>query len=374
MIYLDNAATSFPKPPAVINAVEKAISVYGGNPGRSGHSLCVKTANKIFDIRQKLAYFFNSEVQNLIFTSNCTHSLNIAIKGTLKKGDHVIISNLEHNSVARVVYALNEIGVDFDIAKFVRNDTETTLKNFCSNLKPNTRAIVVTHASNVTGDILPIKQLGRICKQIGLTFIVDAAQTAGVIPIDIVEMNIDILAAPGHKGLYGISGTGLLAMGKNVSVRPFMQGGTGTDSVELKHPKITPEMLECGTINTVGIVSLEAGLEYVISKGIRALYEYEMSLCRLLHAELEKNPSIKLYSRAKLDFSVPIVSFNVKGFTSQEIVNLLNENNIAVRGGLHCSPLAHGSLNTTDIGVVRVSPGCFNTSQEILSLANCLNK
>jgi cysteine desulfurase family protein len=372
MIYLDNSATTFPKPQISLGAVSRAITTFGGNPGRSGHSLCMKTSKKVFEIRSKLASFFNCSVENLIFTSNCTHSLNIAIKGTIKKGDHIIISDLEHNSVARPVFAMSKEGTSYDVARFIRGNTAQTISNFEALIKPNTRAIVTTHASNVTGDILPIREIGELCKRNGILFIVDGAQSAGIIPIDIRALNIDILCASGHKGMYGISGTGILAISDNIEIATIMQGGTGTDSFTLEQPDYYPEMLENGTINTVGVLSLEAGLEYISAKGIDTLYSYEMMLCQLLQIELEQNPNITIYSNAIINKSVPIVSFNYKGMTSMELASLLDKNKVCVRGGLHCSPLAHTKLNTLSSGIVRVSPSCFNIKSEIFYVAQVL--
>jgi cysteine desulfurase family protein len=374
MIYLDNSATSFPKPQITLSAVNRAIASFGGNPGRSGHSLCMKTAEKIYNIRKKLSIFFGASVENLIFTSNCTHSLNLAIKGCLKLGDHVIISNLEHNSVARPVFALSKIGVQYDIARFVRNDEKATINNFLSLIKPNTKAIIATHASNVTGDILPVFELGRLCHEKNILFIVDAAQSAGIIPIDIKKMNIDILCTAGHKAMYGITGTGLMVLGENIKLTSIIEGGTGSDSTSFEQPSYYPEMLECGTINTVGILSLESGLEYIGQKGIDKMYEYEMGLCQTIEHQLKLTPKITVYSDTIIGSSVPIVSFNVQDMTSMEVCEFLDKNKVSVRGGLHCSPLAHTHLDTLSTGVVRISPSCFNIQSEMLYVSSILNE
>ncbi len=369
MIYLDNAATTFPKPQAVLNSVTQAVKIYGGNPGRSGHSLSMRTSNKIYKIRDGIAQFFNATSEGVVFAFNCSHALNMAIKGVMLGGGHIICSDLEHNSVIRPIYALKSKGmIDYSIAQ-TDIDHEKTLTNFRRLIKPNTRAIVCTHASNVTGRIMPIKEIGALCKKRGITFIVDAAQSAGVINIDIKDMNIDILCTAGHKGLYGITGTGLMILSENVTLDTIIEGGTGSVSAELEQPSFLPDRFESGTINTVGILSLSAGINHIKRLGINNIYAKEFSFCKRIYEALKTIDSAKIYiDEFKEDKFVPIVLFNSDKYTSIQIVEKLNDRGFATRGGLHCAPLAHKTLSTQDNGAVRISPSVFNTSSEINSL------
>lgn len=367
MIYLDNAATTFPKPQSVLKSAVDGVRIYGGNPGRSGHKISMRTSQKIFSVREQFAGFFHVSVEQIVFTSNCTHALNLAIKGVMQSGGHIILSNLEHNSVIRPIHALHKKGnVEYDIASVCEGDPEQTLKNFAKLLKPNTKAIVCTHASNVTGMIMPIRELGQLCRQRGLFFIVDAAQTAGVLPIDMKAMNIDILCTAGHKGLYGTTGTGLMVLNTDKLIDTLLEGGTGSVSIDLNQPEFLPDRYESGTINTVGICSMGAGLNFIRHRGLDRIYRHEFQLCSRLYNELSRNPNIKTYIK---DFRpgefVPIVLFNINGKTSTEAVEQLSRKGICLRGGLHCAPLIHRTLGTEDIGAIRVSPSIFNTQNDI---------
>lgn len=368
MIYFDNSATTYPKPRVVVESVKQAIEFYGGNPGRGGHSFSMRVSEKIYMVRKKIADFFGDTIaaNQVIFTSNCTMALNIAIKGCLKKGDHVIISCLEHNSVIRPVHKLEQIGiVSYDIAE-VGDTDEETIKSFEQLIKPNTKAIVCTHASNVTGIILPITKLGAICKAKDITFIVDAAQTAGVIPINMDEMNIDILCTAGHKGLYGITGTGVLIVHSDILLDTLIEGGTGSASIELEQPDIYPDRLEAGTVNTAGIFSIGAGIDYINSIGISNLYAYEFSHCKKVFDILKKFTQVELALKNFVPLkNTPVIAFNIEGINSEIIVAKLNESGFALRGGLHCSPLAHKYYQTIDKGLVRFSPSIFTSEYHI---------
>lgn len=361
MIYFDNAATTFPKPYSVAKRVNTAIVEYGGNPGRGGHKLSMRAAEKVYEVRKKVALFFNAEPQNIIFTNNCTMSLNIAIKGLIHSGDHVIISSLEHNSVVRPLekLAINN-NVKYSIAT-VNNDNNDIVGSFKALIKENTKAIICTHASNVSGLILPIKQLGELCKQKGIMFIVDAAQSAGVLPIDIKEMNISALCTAGHKGLYGITGTGLLVLNNDIVPDSIIEGGTGSISIELAQPDFAPDKFESGTLNIPGIFSIDAGIDFLNQMTLNKIYKHEFILCNYVFNELKKDENVILCQKEyKLYKNAPIVSFNIKNMQSDTVVDLLDKNDFALRGGLHCSPLAHKTYGTIDTGMVRFSPSIFS--------------
>lgn len=367
MIYLDNAATTFPKPQIVLKSVNEAVKFYGGNPGRSGHKLSLKTSQRIFSVRESTARFFHAQTENVIFTSNCTHSLNMAIKGAMQKGGHIILSQLEHNSVIRPIVALAKRGIiQYDIAPVYEGDIQQTIQSFASFIRKDTTAIVCTHASNVTGMIMPIEQLGQLCRQYGILFIVDAAQTAGVLPIDMQKMNIDILCTAGHKGLYGITGTGLMILNSNIVLDTLIEGGTGSVSIDVNQPDFLPDRYESGTINTVGILSVGAGISHIQKLTLERIYHHEFQLCLSLYEGFKQIPNIITYIHhfQKGQF-VPIVLFNIEGKSSMEVVEQFSQKNWCLRGGLHCSPLIHQALGTADIGAVRVSPSIFSTQNEI---------
>jgi cysteine desulfurase family protein len=361
MIYFDNAATTFPKPTNVVNSVNSAIVDYGGNPGRGGHDYAMRVSEKIYGVRNKVARFFNSNAENVVFTCNCTMALNMAIKGVVKQDDHVIISSLEHNAVIRPVYKLfSDNKITYDIANVYDND-ERTIADFRRKIQSNTKAIICMHASNVSGKILPLKQIGELCKEQGLVFIVDAAQSAGILPIDIKNLNIDILCTAGHKGLYGITGTGLLVLKDGVNLNTIIEGGTGSVSVNLESPDFYPDRLEAGTINSPGIFSIGAGIDFINSIGITEIYQHEFEKCKYVYDKFRMDKNIHLVAK---DFSfnkyVPLVSFNIGKLKSDEVVSILNEKGFALRGGLHCSPLAHKHYDTIDTGLVRFAPSYFS--------------
>lgn len=375
MIYLDNGATSYPKPKNVILSTIDALDNYSFNSGRGGYSASVKAAESIYNVREKVGDMFNFEPQNVAFTSNCTEALNKAIKGTVKKGDHVIISSLEHNAVFRVVYKLYKDGIiDYDIADFSFDDNET-VNNFEKLINERTSLIVCMAASNVFGVIFPIRRIGEIAKKHGVTFIVDGAQGAGVIPLDSKIDNIDILCAPGHKCLYGSMGTGFIAIKEDLKLNTILEGGTGSDSINPNQPDFMPDRLESGTLNNSGIISLGAGIDFINSKGMDNIYNHELMMTDYLYNGLENNKNVKLYCpKPKKYKSVPIISFNYKDYPSEKTASLLANYNIATRAGLHCSPLAHKYFGTIDRGTVRLCPSVFTTKKQCEFFINTLKK
>ena len=370
MIYFDNAAATGKKPKSVINAVNNALINYSANPGRSGHDLSVKCALKVYEVRKKCAEFFGADgPENVIFTLNCTQSINIVLKGILHRGDHVIISNLEHNAVMR---PLIKTGVSFDVAKVGSNNQET-LEEFKKLIKVNTKLVLVTGASNVTGKTLPIEEIGNICKKRGVYFCVDAAQIAGVKKIDMQKMNIDYLCIAGHKGLYAPMGIGILICRKPIE-NTIIEGGTGTSSIGLFQPNVLPEKLESGTLNMVGILGLSAGLDFIFGKGIDVIEKHEYKLFERLYNGIVKNKFIKVYAEnPNIENYVPVLSFNVKDVSSSKTVNLLNDYGFALRGGIHCAPLAHKAIGSLPDGTARASFSAFNNVSEVDSLISVIN-
>lgn len=368
MIYLDNAATTFPKPAAVTRAVTNALRVYGANPGRSGHEMTLKTSEEIYKCRKKAAEMFGAtSAQDVAFTLNCTHALNMAIKGAVKPGCHVITSNLEHNSVIRPLYALKSKGLlTMDIARVTPGDDDATLEAFRSLIRPNTSAIVCTHVSNVFGVVLPVRRIGELAAAHGITFIIDAAQSAGTLPIDIQKMHIDYLCMPGHKGLYGPMGTGMLISTQGERLTTLIEGGTGSVSQDLAQPDFMPDRLESGTLNTAGIIGLSAGLDFVKQKGIENLLHSELRQTQLLYDGISGIKNARLYlPRPFSPHYAPVLSFNIEGAASGDIGEALAKDGIASRTGLHCAPLAHNSFGTLHDGTVRLCPCAFTTRKEI---------
>lgn len=374
MIYLDNAATSYPKPLSVINAVKNSMVYYGANPGRSGHDFSVKTASIVYETREALNDFFNGDgAEYVCFTQNCTQALNTAIKGFLKKGDHVVISSLEHNSVVRPLEALKVNGlIDYSVFE-VAVEKGITLNNFESAFKPETRLCIVTAVSNVFGDILPLKELSEIAHSKGARFFVDGAQGAGVVPLDMKKQGIDCLCIPGHKGLLGPMGTGAL-LHKNIDFEPFVCGGTGSESFNLLQPRDYPERLESGTLNVPGICGMRQGLKVVKEKGVENIYKAETEICNEIVYGLKKIENVIVYRDECSEKYAPLVSFNVKNLHSETVSAMLNKEGYAVRGGYHCAPLAHISRGTKSTGTVRISPSVFTCRKDIKNLLNLIRK
>ncbi len=367
MIYFDSAATTFPKPVSVVNRVYRSFYRLGGNPGRGGHAMSMAAAAAVYRVREKAAAFFGASPENVVFTSNCTHSLNLAIKGLvenqLREGGspHIIISSYEHNSVLRPVHELTKRGLRYSVAE-VSADDDVTLLNLERLIEPSTRAIVCTLGSNVTGRLLPFAQIGELCRRRGICFVGDGAQACGTADIQMARDGINILCMPGHKGLYGMSGTGLLITDGSYPIYHITEGGTGSLSADPEQPDIMPDLLESGTVNTVGIVSVGAGLDFIKEVGRERIAAHEDMLCRRFIAGLEKTDGVRIYRRK--GHYLPIVLFNVGELNSEETAYLLAQRGFALRGGLHCSPLAHRSEGTLSTGGVRFSPSCFNTVWE----------
>ncbi len=375
MIYFDNAATSYPKPQSVINAVRNSMVFYGANPGRSGHAFSVKTAETVFETRDLIDGFFEGYGSEFVcFTGNCTQALNTAIKGILNKGDHVVISSLEHNSVTRPVHVLKERGIVTYSVFNVCEEPSETLENFKNAFTRNTKLCVVTAVSNVFGNILPLRKLSRIAHGMGAYFFVDGAQGAGVIPISMKNDGIDCLCIPGHKGLLGPMGTGAL-IHNNVDFKPFVEGGTGSASFDLMQPKDFPERLESGTLNVPGICGLKQGVREVNRMGIDNIFRKESEICREIFEGLKSIKGVKMYTRNfdKKTYA-PVISFNVAGLHSEEVSAMLDRGGVAVRGGYHCAPLAHVSMGTKDTGTVRISPSFRTSKKDINILLNLVRK
>lgn len=365
-MYFDNASTTWPKPEGVYRAVGDVMKNHGANPGRSGHRMALDASRIVYEAREALADFFNAESpRNIIFTSNATDALNIAIKGVLRPQDHVITTSMEHNSVARPLFALKKIGVQWDVA---RCDSKGYLdpEDIRKAIRPNTRLIAITHASNVTGTIMPVEEVGRIARERGILFLVDAAQTAGVIPIDVQKMNIDLLAFPGHKGLYGPQGTGGLYVREGVDIVPTKEGGTGSLSESLEQPSMFPDKFESGTLNTPGIAGLKAGVDFINGEGIEKIRAYEETLTEKFIDGIKDIKKIALYGPCNPSRMCAVVSINLEGLYSSELSHMLDSKfDIEVRPGLHCSPLAHDTIGTRERGTVRFSFSAFNTQDEI---------
>jgi cysteine desulfurase/selenocysteine lyase len=375
MIYLDNAATSFPKPSCMLREMERCIRDYCGNPGRSGHELSVRTGEKIYEARNEIASLFGvQDPSRILLTSNTTEGINMGLKGVLNPGDHVITTSMEHNSVLRPLKALEWHGIQTSIIKCDEcgrlNPTEVE-----HAITPSTRLIVCTHVSNVTGTIIPIAQIGKIAKKRGILFMVDAAQSAGTIDINIEKLGIDLLAAPGHKGLLGPQGTGILYIKEGIPFRHFKEGGTGTDSKNRKQPVEFPEGYESGTLNSPGIIGLGASVKWIKRIGIKEIHEHEMELLAQLYEDLSNMRNIEIYGPKDMNERSGIITINIEHMDCEEAAASIWENfRIAVRGGYHCAGLAHRTIGTWNTGAIRISVGPFNTRNEIRRAIDAIYK
>lgn len=375
MIYLDNAATTWPKPEPTVEAIVNCIKHSGANPGRGGHKMSLAAGRVIYETREAVANLFNvADPSRIVFTGNGTESLNMALKGLLNPGDHVITTSLEHNAVARPLHLLKRRGVEVtEIA--CADDGMLRSEDVAKELKKNTAAIVMLHASNVTGAIMPVAEVGKIARESGVSLIVDAAQTAGFLDIDVVKMNIDILAFTGHKSLYGPQGTGGLFIREGIELATLKEGGTGSQSESLEHPEDMPDKYESGTPNTPGIAGLGAGVKFITTKGLEEIRKHERILLGGFLDGLRQLKRIEIYGPANPEFQVPVVSINVKGQDSSEIAFVLDRVfDIACRSGLHCSPMAHRTIGTLDRGAVRFSFSYFNTIQEVNETLEALDR
>ncbi len=376
MIYLDNGATSWPKPPCVTQEMARFLAEDAANPGRSGHRMAVAAEKKLDDVRGKLTRLFDGdEPERMVLTLNCTDALNIAIKGVLREGDHVITTTLEHNSVSRPLQAMADAGF-ITLTRLPMSDGGFVDPDAVARaVTPKTRLIACTHCSNVLSTIQPAEEIGRIAAERDLLFLLDAAQSAGIVPISIRRMHIDLLAFPGHKCLLGPTGTGGLYVGKRVDPRPWREGGTGGDSSSPTQPHLYPYWLEGGTPNTVGIAGLGAGVDYVVQTGSEKMLAHERSLVRRLAGALEDDARFAILGSHDWERRVGAVAINVEGMPPSEVGAILDTSfEIAVRPGLHCSPYIHKELGTYPEGAVRITPGPFNTEADIDAVVAALQQ
>jgi cysteine desulfurase family protein len=374
MIYLDNAATSFPKPEAVYQALDRFARHDLANPGRAGHKMALAAERALDDARHLLNQFFHGEgPERFVFTLNCTDALNMAFKGILREGDHVITTDLEHNSVSRPLRAM-ELAGRITLTR-IRADGGGTVDPDAIRkaITPRTRLIAQTHASNVLGTVQPVGDIGRIAREHNLLFLVDAAQTAGVIPIDVQELCIDLLAFPGHKSLLGPTGTGALYVGPRAKVAAWREGGTGGDSSSETQPREFPYFLEGGTPNVLGVAGLAAGVKYVMEQGLTKIHAHEVDLTERLWRRLAEVGGYEVFGHRDMARRVGTISFRSEGLPAAELGGILDQAfDVAVRPGLHCAPYIHRSIGTFPEGTVRVSPGPFNTAEDIDHLAQAL--
>ena len=366
IVYADNAASSFPKPQCVIRAVVNSLKRNAANPGRSGHVLSVDAARTVYEARCAAGEFFDCDENGIIFTQNATHALNILIMGALCPGNHVLISDMEHNSVLRPLTALKQRGtVTFDV---VSTDGDYVL-GFERAIRPNTRMIICTHASNVTGRLFDVARIASVAKRRGVLFAVDASQSAGYADLRMRRDHIDFLCTAGHKGLLAPQGSGILAINCEVPVSPLTYGGTGTESLSALQPPTLPEALEAGTLCTPAIAGLKAALGYLMHSHSE-LQARERRLIGGFIDGLSQIDGVRIYEPAAE--RVPTVSFNLKGYDSEQVASMLDRSGICVRGGWHCSALAHGALGTAGVGAVRVSFGPFNTEADARRILKCI--
>jgi cysteine desulfurase family protein len=376
MIYLDNAATTFPKPESVYTTLDQFARTSLANPGRTSHKMALTAEHVLKDARHRFNQFFHGEgPERFTFTLNCTDALNIAIKGVLRPGDHVVTTDLEHNSVSRPLRAL-ELGGVISLTRVRANGQGTVEPDAIREvLQPHSRLIAMTHASNVLGTIQPVAEIGRLARERGVYLALDAAQTAGVVPIDVQAMNIDLLGTSGHKGLLGPTGTGVLYVRPGVDINPWREGGTGGDSASEIQPREWPFYLEGGTPNVLGVAGLLAGLDYIEKRGLADIHAHELRLLTRLWQRLDEMPGATVYGHRDVSRRVGTVSLNLDGMTSSDVGNILDTSfDIAIRPGMHCAPYIHRALGTFREGAVRVSPGPFNTTDDIDQLAEALTQ
>ena len=367
LIYLDNGATSFPKPEEVYSFMDHFYRNFGVNPGRSGYDLCMEAGEIVETTREMLTTFFNgTDPNHLCYSFNSTDALNLIIFGMLQPGDHAITTTIDHNSVLRPLYHLEQDGVEVDYVPFDMDgfvDPDEIKKRF----KPNTRLVIINHASNVVGTVQPIREIGQYCRAAGIPFAIDASQSAGKIPIDVEEQFIDVVAFTGHKSLLGPTGIGGLYVREGIEIRHTRAGGTGVRSADRAHLDEYPFRLEYGTTNVVGIAGLQAGLKWILAKGLDAIHEREMMLAEKLRDGLREIPGVILYCLDDLKDHIAVLSFNIEGMDAGDVGTMIDvDHNIACRTGLHCAPLVHEQLGTDKIrGAVRFGIGPFNTEEHI---------
>ena len=367
MIYLDNAATSWPKPESVYRTMDDFLRTKGGNPGRGSNSMALAAREMVEETRRLVARLINApETNRVIFTLNCTDALNLGLKGLLKPGDHVITDTIGHNSVVRPLRKLEQHGVKVTCLPPSPDTGVVSARDIEAAITRGTRLIAMTHASNVNGVIQPVEEYGIVARKHHLIFMVDAAQTAGKYPIDVAAGNIDLLAFSGHKGLFGPPGTGVLFIGSRVNLDSVREGGTGSFSEQEEQPEILPDKYESGTLNSLGIAGLGAGLKYISDESLEKIIAHEKFLADKLIAGLRGIPGVNLYLPKEPSRMVPVISFTVKGYQPGEVGTILDQAfDIKVRAGLQCAPAAHKTLGTFPSGTVRISPGYLNPAEEI---------
>lgn len=365
MIYLDNAATSWPKPESVYVAMDRFMREVGASPGRSGHRLAVAAGRIVLETRERLAELFGvADPLRIVFTLNVTEALNLVIRGLLHDGDHVITSSMEHNSVMRPLRAL-EPAVEVSV---VPCSTEGVLDPdaVAAAIRPNTKLVILNHASNVVGTLLPVAEVGAIARRRGIVFAVDAAQTAGAYPIDVEAINVDLLGFTGHKSLFGPQGTGGLFIRDGIELEPLKRGGTGSRSEFEVQPDFLPDCYESGTPNTVGLAGLGAGVAFVLKEGVADIRAHELALTRQLIDSLHSIDGVRVYGTGDAQRQVAVVSFTIDGVSPSDVAEWLDEDyEIMCRVGLHCAPRAHRTIGTFPQGTIRLSPGYFTTEADI---------
>lgn len=373
MIYLDNAATTYPKPPSVTAAMVRCVKEYGGNPGRGSHRLAMLAAEAVYSCREAAAGFFGvPDPSRVVFTLNTTCALNTAIKSVVRAGDHILIGNMEHNSVRRPVERLAREGIiTYDIFD-VRGSAAQVMARIQKLLRPSTKAIVCAHASNICNITAPIRAIGGFCRSYGICFIVDAAQSAGILDIDLRKTPVDILCVPGHKGLYGPQGCGMMLFGSDrfMDGVTLVEGGSGVHSRDSAMPTELPEHFEAGTLPTPAIAGLTEGIRWVSSIGTDAIHRHECALWKQMYADLHAMRDVKIYD----DTPGAILLFHVKDRSPAEMAGELNRAGICVRAGLHCTPMGHSALETGLDGAIRISFSAMNTEKEAKHFADVLHK
>lgn len=367
MIYLDNSATSFPKPREVREKMNDCLKRYCANPGRSGHKMSLKISEEVYLCREKLADMFNvSNPQRVIFTNNTTSALNLAIKGTLRRGGHVVFTSMEHNSVVRPIYKLSETkGIDYSIAP-ANIYGYVDAKTVKSLIRDDTELIVVIHTSNVCGTVNPIGEIGAVARAAGVPLLVDAAQSGGILPIDMQRDNISMLALAGHKALYGPMGTGVLCLGEDINPDTIIEGGTGSNSRDPRQPEEVPDKYESGTVNAVGICGLSKGIDFINRVGMETIFHHDMMLTKILLEDLSVVKGVNIHGYLTCADRLGVVSVTIDGVDCVEAASILDEEySIATRAGYHCAYMAHATLGTRDTGTLRLSVGAFNSINDI---------
>ncbi|MBQ8310412.1 MAG: aminotransferase class V-fold PLP-dependent enzyme [Clostridia bacterium] len=375
MIYLDNAATTFPKPPAVLRAITDCMRYDCGNPGRGSHALALRAAEHIYICREELATLFGSaHPERVSFTANATTALNTVIKGLLREGDHVLISDMEHNAVLRPVFKLAETGrITYNVFPTHPSDPACTPKTVCAeileHIRPNTRMLICAHASNICSAVLPLEEIGALCRRKGILFVVDAAQSAGHLAINMERMHIDALCAPGHKGLMGPQGTGFFLLGDGITADTLTEGGSGFNSLDPHMPDEPPERYEAGTLPTPAIAGLTAGIHEIQKRGLESIRAHLTACNRHLSERLLDLRGVTVYAPHHVG---SVLLFNVDGVSSDALATELDRRGFCVRAGYHCAPLAHTTLQTPSGGAVRVSPSIDTTEKQIDAFADTL--